>query len=229
MIRHLALITLAATALNAQTFESATITHYFPQDDDTSAAREPGHMVYSNISLKLLLAAAYNVRADQVNGPGWIDSERYDISVKPPAGATKDEVPAMLQHLLADRFHVVTRIEMRDRVSYALTVGKQGLQLPRAKAITGVNISVSPDHVDVTGASVPAFAGLLAGWIGRPVTDQTSIQGSYDFRLNVTMAELKSGAPAVFTAIQGLGLTLEARTTPTQYVVVETAAPPALN
>jgi uncharacterized protein (TIGR03435 family) len=211
----------AAVAIWAQSFESATVKPFVPQDDDSEApAREPGSMVYSDVSLKLLLAAAYGVRPEQIIGPAWLDTDRYDIVAKPPAGTTKGQVPLMLRNLLADRFHMTVSEETRPRMSYALITARDGPKLRATKAITGVDFSVGSDHVDITGANLPAFASMLASYIGHPVADETGIRGSYDFRLNATMVDLKSGSAALFTAIQNLGLSLEARTTPTTYLVV---------
>ncbi len=52
----------------------------------------------------MLLMTAYDVKPYQITGPPWLDSERYDIIAKVPAGATKDQVKVMWQNLLADRF-----------------------------------------------------------------------------------------------------------------------------
>ena len=214
----------AAVALWAQAFESVTVKPFVPEDDDTEAssgsAREPGSMVYSNVSLKLLVSAAYGVRPDLISGPALLDGDRYDIVAKPPAGATKDQVPVMLRNLLSDRFHVTVSEETRPRTSYALVVGKDGPKLKATEAITGVDFAVAADHVDITGANLPAFAGMLASYVGHPVADETGIKGSYDFRLNATMTDLKSASAALFTAIQDLGLTLETRATATKYLVV---------
>ena len=224
MPKFIAVLALLVSVLSAQTFETASVKPFVPQEEDDAApARIPGSMVYNNVSLKLLLAAAYNVRVDQIEGPAWLDTERYDIVAKPPAGATRDQVPAMLQNLLAERFHMVAHVETRQRTSYALLAGKDGPKLTRTKAITGVDFSVGADHIDITGASLPAFAGMLASYMGHPVVDQTRIEGSYDFRLNCSMAELKAASPAVLTAVQDLGLSLETRTTPANFVVVEKA------
>ncbi len=225
MLRLIAVLALASSALPAQTFESVSIRPYVPQDEEDSASpsAEPGAMLYRNVSLKLMLAAAYGVRADQIEGPGWLDSARFDIVAKPPAGATRDQVPAMLRRLLADRFNMEAHIEARERTSYALLAGASGARLTPTGAITGANIAVAKDHIEVTGASLPAFAGMLASYMGRPVADQTGVQGSYDFRLNASMADLKAASPAIFTAIQNLGLTLEARTTSANYLIVDKA------
>jgi uncharacterized protein (TIGR03435 family) len=46
-------------------------------------------ITYVNESLRNLLTEAYGVRAYQVSGPDWIDTERYDIAAKIAEGATK--------------------------------------------------------------------------------------------------------------------------------------------
>ncbi len=44
----------------------------------------------------------------------WSGGERFDISAKLPEGASRDQVPAMLQNLLATRFKLTTHREYRD-------------------------------------------------------------------------------------------------------------------
>ena len=39
--------------------------------------------------MRSLLMSAYAVPRDQVSGPSWIDSERYDIVAKVPSGLTR--------------------------------------------------------------------------------------------------------------------------------------------
>jgi beta-lactamase regulating signal transducer with metallopeptidase domain len=59
---------------------------------------------YRNITLKSLLMRAYDLGLFQISGPAWIESERYDIVATIPEGTPKEDVPVMLQHLLAERF-----------------------------------------------------------------------------------------------------------------------------
>ena len=47
---------------------------------------------------------AYKLKAYQVIGPDWIKSSHWDIAATLPEGANKDQVPEMMQALLADRF-----------------------------------------------------------------------------------------------------------------------------
>ena len=58
------------------------------------------------MSLYDLVYTAYKVKPYQVEGPDWIRVQRFDILAKMPDRATKDDVPAMLQTLLKERFHL---------------------------------------------------------------------------------------------------------------------------
>src|SRR5579871_726387 len=53
---------------------------------------DPGQISYSFMSLRNLLAQAFSVRTYQIQGPAWLESERFDIVARVPAGATKDDV-----------------------------------------------------------------------------------------------------------------------------------------
>lgn len=94
---------------------------------------DPSQVRYSGLPLKMVLANAYDVRPFQINGPAWLDMERFDIVAKVPAGATKDQVRIMLQNLLADRFRLKLHHETKDSAVYELVVDKNG---PKMKPTT---------------------------------------------------------------------------------------------
>jgi uncharacterized protein (TIGR03435 family) len=52
----------------------------------------------------MLLMRAYGVQSYQVEGPGTIDSERYDAFAKVPDGEPPQRIPEMLQNMLVERF-----------------------------------------------------------------------------------------------------------------------------
>ena len=89
----------------------------------------PEQITWSNATLKSLLTTAYDVKNYQVNGPAWLDTERYDIVAKVPAGATKEQVNVMWQNLLADRFGVKLHHESKDFQVEELVVAKGGSKL----------------------------------------------------------------------------------------------------
>jgi len=90
---------------------------------------DPGQISYTNVTVKNVLPNAYGVKSFQISGPGWLDSERYDIVAKLPRGATKEQFMVMLQNLLAERFKLALHREKKDLPMYALVVGKNGLKL----------------------------------------------------------------------------------------------------
>ena len=85
-------------------------------------------MRISSFTVRDLMARAYAVKPAQITGPDWITMERYDINASLPAGSTTDDIPAMLQTLLADRFKLKMHREKRDFPVYALIQGKGSVE-----------------------------------------------------------------------------------------------------
>jgi uncharacterized protein (TIGR03435 family) len=95
---------------------------------------DPGRILYTNIMLKRVLLRAYDIHNHQIAGPEWLDTERYDIAAKVPDGATMEQFQLMLRNLLATRFQLKSRLEIREVPIYALVPAKNG---PKLKAATG--------------------------------------------------------------------------------------------
>jgi uncharacterized protein (TIGR03435 family) len=90
---------------------------------------DPGQVTYVNLTLKNLLTTAHGVKIYQVSGPGWLDTERYDIAAKMPPDTTKEQFALMLQNLLAERFKLTLHHETKDLPLYELVVGRNGPKL----------------------------------------------------------------------------------------------------
>jgi uncharacterized protein (TIGR03435 family) len=84
-------------------------------------------------SIRQLILRAYGLPAYQVSGPGWTNNLRFNVVAKFPEGATKDQLPEMLQWLLADRFGLVAHAETRELPGFALVVGKGGPKMKLAE------------------------------------------------------------------------------------------------
>jgi uncharacterized protein (TIGR03435 family) len=78
------------------------------------------------VTLTDLIVEAWRVKPHQISGPDWLSMERFDIQAKLPDGAAEDQVPQMLQTMLADRFGLKTHTELRTLPAYALIIGKNG-------------------------------------------------------------------------------------------------------
>src|ERR1700735_3353474 len=71
-------------------------------------------------SLSELIGMAYKVKYYQIQGPDWLGptGQRFDIMAKMPEGATKDDVPQMIETLLADRFKMTIHRTTKDTQVY---------------------------------------------------------------------------------------------------------------
>lgn len=141
------------TSLSAQTpakleFEVATVKPMPPlqtiSQEIQSGKRSPGSIGMSitdtridlgYISLQNLLMMAYKMKMHQIVGPEWLAAQRFEIHAKIPEGATKEQLPEMIQSLLAERFRLATHRETKELPSYELRVSKNGHKMKEALPI----------------------------------------------------------------------------------------------
>jgi uncharacterized protein (TIGR03435 family) len=91
-----------------------------------------GRVDFAGIQMTGLIAYAFGVPQNRITGPDWMQGQRIDIQAKLPPGAAEDQVPAMLQTLLADRFKLAIHRERKDQSGYALVVAKGGAKVKPA-------------------------------------------------------------------------------------------------
>jgi len=96
---------------------------------------DPAQLTYTNVTIKNVLTMAYKVKAYQIEGPAWMDTERFNISAKVPPGTTEAQFRVMLQNLLAERFHLKLHHETKEMPLMALVVGKNGPKLTESQPI----------------------------------------------------------------------------------------------
>jgi len=120
-------------------------------------------------SLMQLICRAYDVKPYQVSGPQWLNAQRFDIVAKMPDGATKEQVPQMLQALLADRFKLTLHREAtKEMPVYALVVAKGGPKMKES----------DPDPAAPPAAANPGDPAPPASSGSSQVTVKTSGNGA---------------------------------------------------
>jgi uncharacterized protein (TIGR03435 family) len=121
---------------------------------------------------------------------------------------------------------------------YALTVSKGGPILkiadPNENLNTGNSGSGGERTLKFTNMSMPDFALNMNFYEDRPVIDQTSLPGRYDFTLKWTFDVSREGEPgappSLFTAIkEQLGLRLDAVKGPAEVFVIDHLERPSEN
>lgn len=167
----------------------------------------------TDLSIKDIVGMAYKVKPNQIAGPDWIGSQRYNIAAKLPDGASQDQVPQMIQSLLADRFQMKMHRESKDLPVYVLGVTKSGAKMSplppdpdddnrgatpsniaaggdaSGVAINlgkGTTMSIGATALEVKKMDLTQFADLLTRFEDRTVVDETNLKGRYDFNLELT-------------------------------------------
>jgi uncharacterized protein (TIGR03435 family) len=192
-----------------------------------------GSVIVTGWGLRSLIAEAYGVKEYQVaGGPDWLSRPNgiYEIDASAKSTPTKDQVRAMAQALLADRFQLKMHREMQDLAAYALVVAKDGPKmkesLPGALGMTTANMV---RYIDFGTTSMEDLAQQLYfyGITERPVFNKTGLTANYDFRLEWTRDAAKS--PVFTPLVERLGLKLEPITVSTEMVIVDDVEMPSEN
>lgn len=205
----------------------------------------PGRLTFPNGTLKMFIMAAFEVRGDMIEGgPGWLDSDHFDIAAKALPGTDEKTLRTMLQTLLAERFKLAIHRKERAMPEYALRVGKGGPKLEQSPQTGERNCTWQTADKGLRrrvchNMTMAELAAALPGWGGigvdLPVADLTGLKGAYDFRFEIAPAR-KAGAagkddsgPTIFDALAQLGLKLEPYKGSLSTVVIDHAEKPSEN
>jgi len=200
------------------TFEVASIKPNTGDDHRFFIQIQPGGGLRTTGStLKMLLTLAYDVREFQISGgPGWINTERYDITAKSEHSPEEENLQGdprkmseeqrktvgeqmreRLRALLADRFQLVLHRESKEQSVYALVVAKGGPKLQQSEGKEGSGpkgmMRMGRGQLSGQGVALQMLTQSLSSQLGRPVIDQTGLKGNFDFKLEWTPDPGQSG------------------------------------
>ena len=224
-----------AAGAQAPAFEVASIKPAAPEATGQDVKRDPaGGIVLTNVNLRSLVIMAYQIQPFQLaGGPSWLRPRRFDIAAKAPAGARKDQTWAMLQTLLADRFHLAVHRETKEMPIFELVVAKGGLKIQpahRAPSEADDSIITFAGRYKASMAQMSGLALVLSGMLGHRVVDRTNLDGRYDFQLEFARDESDSSRPSIYGALQDqLGLKLEPSKGAVDMIVIDRAELPSGN
>jgi uncharacterized protein (TIGR03435 family) len=208
------------------------------------------------------LSGKRNVIMDR-GAPKWVETEMFDINAKVDdaymGGWDKlsdqqrmDVVRPMIRRLLADRFRLKFRVEMRKTPVYVLVQAKGGAHMKEVTAPPlvegdpgeatarwmadhpgkGAPGSVMCGGDGCTGNAVKMSdaVGQIAVTSGadRMVIDETGLKGYYDFSFRFTLPHDSEETP--MQAVEDdLGIRFEPRSVPVKTYVVEGAEKPSVD
>lgn len=71
-----------------------------------------------------LISLAYGLDNDKIlAGPGWLDTDRFDVSARAPSGSTPEQAKLMMQALLAQRFSLKVHKDSKELPGFVLSPG----------------------------------------------------------------------------------------------------------
>ncbi len=160
------------------------------------------------VSMGYCIRLAYGLsvqRPWELTGPSWIDPPTefiYDISAKTSGPTTEDQIKAMLQTLLADRFKIVVHREKRSLPAYALmrTGNAPSIRTSDPNGSRNVKRGAKPYELIFEHATMADLALQLGPpMTSRPVFDATNLPGYFDFALDLGryVADPETNAPVL--------------------------------
>lgn len=182
-------------------------------------------------TLNRLILYAYRLKDYQLTGgPGWANSERYDIDAKADPTLSRDQVRLMIQNLLAERFQLKVRRDKKELSVYALSPSKSGIKFGKASDQPTSAFDVGTGRLTGYGVSMADLADQLSLMLDRPVIDRTGMSGSFDLKLQYSPVEnpvnptspSDGAGPDILTAVEEqLGLRLEATKAAVDVLVID--------
>ncbi len=205
-----------------------------------------GRCVFTGGSGALFVANAFGVPNQwQKGGPAWFTrTEGFDLEAKAenPSTTTEQQLLAMLQALLIERFKLKFHRETQEVPGFALVVDKtsklqpaQGNEEPYV-----LKVEVPLATLTATRTSTATLAKALSGFnlcLGTPlspVVDKTGLQGVFSFTMKWTQCRADAGVSpgsdnTIPYALKELGLKLEAAKVSQEVFIVDSVEKPEPN
>jgi uncharacterized protein (TIGR03435 family) len=236
-----AMLLWCCAGLCAQTFEVASVKPSNPSQSAVDLVQSPGgRLRITNLTLGEMIREAYEMKFFELSGgPGWVNTDRFNIEAKAAGEPSRREMRAMLRSLLEERFRLKVRRETREGNVYELVVAKGGPKLKESTAdssylrlyrhtppeLPGVLYTIAAQKV-----SMARLAEDLTGTVQRRVIDRTNITGEYDLKIAYAVEGHAEEGPSIFTAVQEqIGLKLQPTKGAAESLVIESAERPMEN
>jgi uncharacterized protein (TIGR03435 family) len=136
--------------------------------------------------------------------PDWVGREQYDVTARPPAGATPEQIREMWQTVFKTRMNFAAHVEQREAKLFSLVVarndGRLGPELKKsalecggpptgepppppsqnpADVLQRCGMMGGPGTIMSGGMTMEMLARNLSGRAGGPVADKTGLAGYY--------------------------------------------------
>ena len=241
LIIFAALLTVAAAPsafAQPSAFESASVKKSEPNPPNVRFKVGPESLQAENLTLEEFVERAFGLLEYQVSVPDWMNEPRFVITARTSGPVSRNQLMAMLQTLLEDRFHLA--FHWADKTMPVYVLGPEGDH-------HGLTVSKVPDDDPTVGfgpgsqeplkrvlkythITMQTLAGSLTGGLVHadlPVIDRTGLGGYYDFTLKFNLtgpppSQIEDGDVPVAVSNQ-LGISIKRTNAPVRQLVVDHA------
>jgi uncharacterized protein (TIGR03435 family) len=236
------LITAFACVAMCQEFEVASVKPNTSGERGSHMNSDGGRIRITNASMRGLITTAYGVREYQVEGPDWLDNERYDVNAKFSEELPKDPekynavLQSMMQKLLAERFKLAAHRDKKTTEVYGLVVGKSGIKFKPSEETDSHTSRSTGVHYEGSAIEIARLGDFLGRRLDLPVVDMTGLKGYYNIKMdwvpdpkqpagekgNAPLLPESQAGPTLRDAVtEQLGLKLESRKAPIEILVID--------
>jgi uncharacterized protein (TIGR03435 family) len=223
----------------------------------------PGRYSVECVSLRDYIRVAFGSgrgptaqRPQVLGGPGWLDTDRYDIVAKAAADAGYEEMYGpMMQALLEERFRLKVHTEVRELPAYVLSVANPDKMVPAKEGscvpfdMKDVLKSPPPPNFCGRTSMKKGATNIFDGYgitlgdlinhafqdaLDHPVIDRTGLTGRYDVHLEFLSDEAalsgdNAGAVLATALREKLGLKLSSEKGAVEVLVIDSVEKPTEN
>jgi len=233
-------VAVAKSALAQAAFDVAVIRPSsgevkFERNGKTEAAF--GTLKMHDVTVSSCIQWAYGKPQALISGPASLTATRYDITAKTDPHATKEQMQMMLRTLLSERFKLAFHVEKKELRVYTLTVAKGGIKMKSSAPGVEMHHENSATGMVAEAITMQELANYLSDPLDAPLTDNTGLEGRYDFVIdftpyvNMEQSDVRPDPAAVLkSALKGdLGLDLVQGKAVVDVMVVDHVEAPSEN
>ncbi len=228
----------SAQPATTEKFESISIKPNHSGNTENNMRTSPGRLAAENVTPHNLLLYAFGMAETRLFGePDWVSKEKFDVTAVTGTSIefNRTTLQPYLQSLFADRFQLKYHREDREFPIFSLVVAKGGPRLTASPvegaSSTGIHANAGKNLLNAKNVTMKRLAEVLSQQSDRFVLDHTGLTGQYDFNLawSSDLTSDDAQEPALFTAVQQLGLKLEPAKGPVEVVVIDHIERPTPN
>ncbi len=180
-----------AQVLGAQAFDVASIKPLKslppglrPDQPMQILRRTPTSLIAPFVPLMYCTSWTYDVPMSQIIGVKMSPPlDLFEISAKTSEPRSRDEMKAMMQTLLVERFHLQFHREKKTVSGYALVMSKRK-PLEIAEGDAEMSVQMGLLHAEFTSITLRELASVLANPGEPPVVDMTELEGRFNLKVD---------------------------------------------